>query len=54
MTSTTPIHINTELYNQAADYARQHDISVEKMMEKLIFTFFIEKKQEKELKRPTH
>ena len=52
-TATTPIHISTPLYNQAAEYARLHDTSVEEMAEKLIFAFFVEKKQEKKLKRPT-
>ena len=36
MTGTTTININTRLYNQAADYARQHNTSVEKMMENYI------------------
>lgn len=33
MTATTPINISTQLYNQAADYARKHNTSVEKMTE---------------------
>ena len=33
---TTQISINTELYNHAADYARSHNTSVEKMMESYI------------------
>ena len=38
MTGTTTINISTTLYNQAADYARQHNTSVERMMENYIVT----------------
>ena len=38
MTGTTQISINTELYNRAADYARSHNTSVERMMENYILS----------------
>ena len=53
MTGTTQISINTELYNHAADYARQHNTSVEKMMERMVVSFLVETKQQKAMKRPT-
>ena len=49
--NTTQISIDTELYNHAADYARSHNTSVEKMMESLIFTYVMNKGQK--MKRPT-
>ena len=33
MTGTIQISISTKLYNQAADYARSHNTSVDKMVE---------------------
>lgn len=53
MTGTTTINISTQLYNQAADYARQHNTSVEKIMEKLFFTFLDDERKGKGLKQPT-
>lgn len=52
--NTTQISIDTELFNHAADYARSHNISVEKMMENLIFTFMMNHHQGMKLKRPKH
>jgi len=51
---TTAIHISKEAYNKAVNFARSQNTSVEKMTEKLIFTFFVEDKQKEKLKRPIH
>ena len=42
MTGTTAINISTTLYNQAADYARQHNTSVDKMMESILMALLMQ------------
>ena len=54
MTGTTPINFSTKLYSHAADYARQHDTSVEKMTENFFLAFFVEEKKREKQKRHTH
>mgnify|MGYP006988857491 CR=1 FL=1 len=44
MTGTTQISINTELYNHAADYARSHNTSVERMTEGFFMNLLIGKR----------
>ena len=39
--NTTQISISTELYNYAADYARSHHTSVEKMTESFFLTLMV-------------
>ncbi len=38
---TTQISINTELYNHAADYARRHNTSIDKMVERYFLTLLL-------------
>lgn len=38
---TTQISINTELYNHAADYARSHNTSIDKMVESYFLTLLL-------------
>ena len=42
MTNTTPINVNTELYNKAQQYAKEHNTSVDKMMENYILTILMQ------------
>ena len=42
MTGTTTINISTTLYNQAADYARRHNTSVDKMMERSLMALLMQ------------
>ena len=54
MMETTAIHVSKEAYNRAARYAQSHNTSVEKVTERLFFSFFVEEKEYKKLRRPTH
>lgn len=38
---TTAINVSTEAYDQAADYARSHNTSVEKMVENFLLNFMV-------------
>lgn len=54
--NTTAVHINTQLYNSAAEYARRQHTSVDKVLEGLIMALPKEDmtKEKPKLKRPTH